>query len=77
MIFDDKRDTGTRGHVPTGMSVYFDTIKNTHVEVSYGRKYAELPDVARENLGLDFSTTPHGMVNFYGRLKYDTTADIV
>ena len=22
-----------------GMSVYFDTIKNTHVEVSYGRKY--------------------------------------
>jgi len=71
VIFDDKRDTGTRGDALTGMSVYLDTIKNTHVEVSYGRKYIDT-DVARENLGLDFSTTPiGGIANFYGRLKYD------
>lgn len=74
VIFDDKRDTGTRGDALTGMSVYFDTIKNTHVEVSYGRKYADT-DVARENLGLDFSTTPIANANFYGRLKYDTISE--
>ena len=56
------------------MSVYFDTVKNTHVEVSYGKKYSD-SDVARENVGLDFSTTPHEIVNFYGRLKYDTKAE--
>jgi len=57
------------------MSVYLDTIKNTHVEVSYGRKYSDT-DVARETLGLDFSTTPiGGVANFYGRLKYDTISE--
>ncbi|MHB9096886.1 MAG: hypothetical protein ACYC5X_03590, partial [Syntrophales bacterium] len=74
VIFDDKRDTGTRGDALTGMSVYFDTVKNTHVEVSYGRKYADT-DVARENLGLDFSTTPITNANFYGRLQYDTISE--
>lgn len=74
VIFDDKRDTGTRGDALTGMSVYLDTIKNTHIEVSYGRKYTDT-DVARENLGLDFSTTPIGQANFYGRIKYDTIAE--
>ncbi|MEK6535259.1 MAG: hypothetical protein AABZ40_06330 [Thermodesulfobacteriota bacterium] len=75
VIFDDKRDTGTRGDALTGMSVYLDTIKNTHVEVSYGRKYSDT-DVARENVGLDFSTTPiGGIANFYGRLKYDTISE--
>jgi hypothetical protein len=74
VIFDDKRETGTRGDALTGMSVYLDTIKNTHVEVSYGRKYTDT-DVARENLGLDFSTTPFARANFYGRLKYDTVSE--
>mgnify|MGYP001226876279 CR=1 FL=1 len=74
VIFGDKSETGTSGDALTGMSVYLDTIKNTHVEVSYGRKYSDT-DLARENLGLDFSTTPIGMVNFYGRLKYDTVAE--
>lgn len=74
VIFDDKRETGTRGDALTGMSVYLDTIKNTHVEVSYGRKYTDT-EVARENLGLDFSTTPFAMTNFYGRVKYDTVSE--
>jgi len=38
----------------TGMSVYLDTIKNTHVEVSFGSNTAD-SDVMRENIGLDFS----------------------
>ncbi len=74
VIFDGKSESGTRGDALAGMSVYLDTIKNTHVEVSFGRKYGDT-DVTRENVGLDFSTTPHGMVNFYGRLKYDTVSE--
>lgn len=74
VIFDNKSEIGTGGDALTGMSVYFDTIKFTHVEVSYGRKYTD-SDLARENVGLDFSTTPHEMINIYGRLQYDTLAD--
>lgn len=73
VIFDDKQETGTRGDALTGMSVYLDTIKNTHIEVSYGRRYRDT-DVARETIGLDFSTTPIEKTNFYGRVKYDTIA---
>lgn len=74
VIFDEKREIGTGGDALAGMSVYLDTIKNTHVEVSYGRKYGDT-DLMRENVGLDFSTTPFGTVNFYGRLKYDTMSE--
>lgn len=75
VIFDEKREIGKGGDALAGMSVYLDTIKNTHVEVSYGRKYGDT-DLMRENLGLDFSTTPFGRVNFYGRLKYDTMSQV-
>lgn len=79
VIFADKIETGTRGDGLVGMSVYLDTIKNTHVEVSYGRKYGEAEGdslVSRENVGLDFSTTPiSGVANFYARLKYDTISE--
>lgn len=74
VIFDDKREVGTRGEALAGVSVYYDTIKNTHVEASFGRKYSDA-EVARESVGLDFSTTPIGQVNIYGRLKYDTIAE--
>jgi hypothetical protein len=75
VIFDEKREIGTGGDALAGMSVYLDTIKNTHVEVSYGRKYGDT-DLMRENVGLDISTTPIGMLNFYGRLKYDTMSEV-
>jgi hypothetical protein len=81
VIFQDttetnaQTDTSMQGNNLMGMSVYLDTIKNTHVEVSYGRKYDDT-GVERENVGLDFSTTPIGsMLNFYGRLKYDTISE--
>jgi hypothetical protein len=74
VLFADKSEISTRGDALAWMSVYLDTIKNTHVEVSFGRKYSDT-NIARENLGLDFSTTPHQMVNIYGRLKYDTFAE--
>src|SRR5512138_116549 len=75
VLFDDKRDVGTRGDALMGMSVYVDTVKSTHVEVSYGRKYSDT-DLARELVGLDFSTSPVAKTNFYGRVKYDTTAEV-
>jgi hypothetical protein len=71
VLFDDKREVGTSGDGLAGMSAYLDTINNTHVEVSYGRKYRD-KDLARENVGLDFSTMPVEQVNLYGRVKYDT-----
>ena len=76
VLFDNKSEIGTGGDALTGMSIYLDTIKNTHVEVSYGRKYTDT-DLARENVGLDFSTTPHNKANIYGRLRYDTVGDTV
>lgn len=79
VIFADKTETGTREDALMGMSVYLDTIKNTHVEVSYGRKYGGVEGdarVGRENVGLDFSTTPIGSIaNFYGRFKYDIISE--
>ncbi|TFH33027.1 MAG: hypothetical protein E4G97_01585 [Deltaproteobacteria bacterium] len=74
VLFDNKSEIGTGGDALTGVSVYFDTEKNTHVEASYGRKYTDT-DLARENVGLDFDTTPHEKANIYGRLQYDTVAD--
>jgi hypothetical protein len=76
VTFDNKSETGACKDSLAGMSVYFDTIKNTHVEVSFGRKYDD-SDLARENVGLDFSTTPHEKVNIYGKVKYDTVSDKV
>jgi len=74
VLFDNKSEIGTGGDAITGMSVYFNTIKYTHIEVSYGRKYTD-SDLARENVGLDFSTTPLEMLNIYGKVQYDTNAD--
>lgn len=70
VIFDNKSEIGTGQDTISGASVYLDTVKYTHVEVGYGRKYSE-SDLAQENVGLDFSTTPHEKVNIYGRYKYD------
>jgi hypothetical protein len=73
VIFQDKKEIGG-GNALAGGSIYLDTVKNTHVEVSYGKTYRD-SQVARENVGLDFSTTPFEIINFYGRAKYDTKAE--
>jgi len=74
VLYDASKETSSRGDVLAGMSAYYDTIKNTHIEVSYGKKYNDY-DLARENVGLDFTTTPLDFANFYGRVKYDTVAE--
>ncbi len=73
VIFQDRTEIGG-GNALMGGSVYLDTVKNTHVEVSYGKTYRD-SEVARENVGIDFSTTPFEISNFYGRAKYDTKAE--
>ena len=73
VIFQDKKEIGS-GNALAGGSIYLDTVKNTHVEVSYGKTYRD-SEVARENVGLDFSTTPFDITKFYGRVKYDTKAE--
>lgn len=79
VIFTDRIETGTSNDALFGGSVYLDTIKNTHVELSYGRKYGNADGdsaLARESVGFDFSTTPiSGIANFYGRLKFDTLSE--
>lgn len=70
VIFDNKSEIGKGDDTLTGGSVYFNTVKNTHIEASYGRKYTE-GELAQENVGLDFSTTPIDILNIFGRLKYD------
>ncbi len=72
--FENKKEISVGGDGLAGASVYFDTIKNTHVELSYGRKYNDT-NIARENIGFDFSTTPFSWVNFYGNVKYDAIAE--
>ncbi|HJW30469.1 MAG TPA: hypothetical protein VJ508_14655, partial [Saprospiraceae bacterium] len=74
VIFDEKQEIGTGDDTLAGASVYVDTVKYTHMELSYGNKYTN-GDLARENVGFNFSTTPHEIVNIYGRFKYDTVSD--
>ena len=38
-------------------AIYLDTVKNTHVEVSYGKTYRD-SEVARENIGHRFFHHP-------------------
>jgi len=76
VLFDNKTEVGTGGDAIIGMSVYLDTVKNTHIEASYGRKYSD-SDLARENVGLDFSSTPLEKVHLYGRMQYDTIGDTI
>src|SRR5574340_1114028 len=74
VLFDAQKELSTRGEQLMGTSIYYDTVKNTHLEVSYGRKFTD-GDLARENVGFDFSTTPLDYANLYGRLKYDLFAE--
>ena len=72
VLFQDKAEVGG-GNSMAGTSVYLNFPKNTHVEASYGTKYRN--DLrARENIGLDYTTTPVDMFSTYGRVKYDTIA---
>lgn len=75
VIFQDQKEIGG-GNYLTGGSVYLDTVKNTHLEVSYGKQYKN-SGMVRENFGLDISTTPLDILSFYGRAKYNNIASEV
>jgi hypothetical protein len=73
VVFLHKEEVGS-GNAMSGGSVSLDVPKSTHVEFSYGNKFRD-GRMSRENVGLDYSTTPVEMFNTYGRLKYDTVSD--
>jgi hypothetical protein len=70
VVFDNKVEVGGVGDALAGGSVYLDTVKATHLELSYAQKWAD-EHFAQEMAALDVSTTPHQMVNLVGRMKYD------
>lgn len=74
VLFDEKQEIGSKRDGLVGLTVSYDTVRHTHLEASFGRKYRDT-DVARETVGLDLSTTPYGPVHFYGRMRYDTFAE--
>jgi hypothetical protein len=53
-----------------GGSLYVDTVKNTHAEVSYARKYSD-SDLAQEYVAFDVASTPLPMLGLTGRVRYD------
>jgi hypothetical protein len=73
VLFQNKEEVGG-GNFMTGASIYLNAPKNSHLEVSYGNKYRD-STLERENVGLDYTTTPFEMFNTYGRIKYDTLSD--
>ena len=83
VIFDNKGEVGTAQDTLWGASVYLDTVKLTHAELSYARQYSGsspsgtevLSYLGQESVALDLSTTPHEMVNILGRAKYDLVSD--
>jgi hypothetical protein len=73
VIFQNKEEIGN-GNLMNGASIYLDTQKNTHVELSYGNKFRD-GRIARETFALDFSSIPQEMVKVYGTVKYDNISD--
>jgi hypothetical protein len=70
VLFDNKVEVGGMGDLLAGGSVYYDTVKATHAELSYAQKWTD-ERFAQEMVAFDLSTTPHQMVNLVGRLQYD------
>jgi hypothetical protein len=70
VIFDDQGELGGLRDGLGGASVYVNTVKSTHAELSVAQKYAD-DRFAQAAAALDFSTTPHAVVNVAGRVKYD------
>ncbi|WP_248342463.1 hypothetical protein [Anaeromyxobacter paludicola] len=69
VVFDNKSELDGSDSV-WGGSVYLDTVKYTHVEASYSRRYAD-SELAQEYAALDVSSTPFSMLGLVGRARYD------
>ena len=76
VIFDNKVEIEGAGDALAGGSLYFDTAKATHLELSFAEKWAD-ERFAQEMVAFDVSTTPVPLVNLVGRFKYDLVASTV
>jgi len=70
--FDDKEDVSKSGDALAGGSVYWNTALQTHLELSYARKYTD-KDLAQEFVALQLSTAPLDMLSLLGRASYDVS----
>ena len=78
-VFDNKGEVSTSADTLWGASAYLSTALQTHVELSYARKYdngaapgaSATSSLAQEFAALDFSTTPIQQVNVTARGNYD------
>lgn len=73
VTFYNLSETGGGDDALWGGSVYFDTIKYTHFELSYAQKYGG-GDLAQENFAAEISTTPFEAVNVVARGKFDAVS---
>jgi hypothetical protein len=74
VTLENRAEIGDARDAIFGGSLFYETVRQTYAELSYARDYT-LGDLARETTALDLSTTPHRMVNLFGRAAYDTVAD--
>ena len=70
VVFDNLTEADHVDDMVAGASVYFDTVRRTHVEASYARSWLQ-GDYARDFTAIDVSSFPLDRVNLTGRAKYD------
>lgn len=68
--FDSKKEIGGKNDSLWGGAISLNLPKNSYVELSYAVKYDD-SDIARETIGLNFSTAPIKNVSIYGNTQYD------
>jgi hypothetical protein len=73
VTFDNLTETGNAKDVLAGGSLYFDTVKSTHLEASYARKWVD-GDYAQDFAAFDLRTSPLDLLTLTGRVKYDLGA---
>jgi len=68
--FDQRKEVDDFGDTLFGGSLTYATVRQTHVELSFARRYIE-GDLGREAIAAEAGTTPVDNLNFFGRARYD------
>ncbi|HUJ25534.1 MAG TPA: hypothetical protein VLW85_05930 [Myxococcales bacterium] len=70
VVFDNVTESDNADDLAAGGSVYFDTVRRTHLEASYARQWLK-GDYSRDFAAVDVNSVPFDRVNVTGRAKYD------
>ena len=74
VILENRGETNDARDAIFGGSVFYETVKQSYAELSYGRDYRR-GDLARETAAIDVGSTPHRLVNVFGRAAYDVVSE--